>query len=188
MQSHTSDLQLCHALPGRSRFRISTIRRNPEAATRLEAWLARFSAVHSAHANPVTGTLLVYYSPQALAPPDLERQLRTVLADGLPPVPISGPPSPSVSESPVPSALRRFLGLTGVMGIVLARQFVFMLPVAQSAFSPLGLRTALASLPLLRSSFEHFREDRTVSLESFLGGTTLIAIAVGEAQTALEVL
>ena len=74
------------------------------------------------------------------------------------------------------------------MAVVLVRQFVFMLPVAQTAFSPLGLLTALASLPLLRSSVEHFRKDRTVSLESFLGGTTLIAIAVGEAETALEVL
>jgi cation-transporting P-type ATPase C len=60
--------------------------------------------------------------------------------------------------------------------------------VVHSALSPLGLLTVAASLPLLRRSIAQFREERRVSLESFLGATTLAAVAAGEATTALEVL
>jgi cation-transporting P-type ATPase C len=68
------------------------------------------------------------------------------------------------------------------------RELWFQLPVVHSALSPLGLLTVAASLPLLRRSIAQFREERRVSLESFLGATTLAAVAAGEATTALEVL
>jgi cation-transporting P-type ATPase C len=188
MLCHTVDVQLCHSLPGRTRFRVPAIKRNPEAAEQLAAWIATTDAVHAAQASAVTGSLLVAYDPAKLAPAQLAQQIQTALADGLSPVRVQRSPSAHTHESSDQSALWRFLGLTAVMGTVFIREVIFKVPVAQSALSPLGLLTAVASLPLLSRSLERFRAEGRISLESFLGGTTLAAVAVGEAATALEVL
>jgi cation-transporting P-type ATPase C len=188
MRPHTCDIQLCHSLPGRSRFRITAIKRDSAGAERLEAWVASCDAVYSAQASAVTGSILVTYDPVRLAQSELVRRIRTALTDDLPPLPAKRSLSVHVHESAEQGALWRFLGLTAVTGTLFVREFIFKLPVAQSALSPLGLLTALASLPLLRRSVERFSQEGRVSLESFLGGTTLAAVAVGEAATALEVL
>lgn len=188
MPLQASDIQLSHALPGRSRFRIAGIRRDPETAARLEAWVASLDTVRSVQASSVTGSLLVEYDPQGLPALELERQLRTALADGLPSVRPTQPVRLHTDESTVSATLWRFLGLTAAMGVVLVSELWFQLPVLQSALSPLGLLTVAASLPLLRWSIERFRQERSVSLESFLGATVVTAVAVGEAVTALEVL
>jgi cation-transporting P-type ATPase C len=188
MQLLSSEIQLCHSLPGRSRFRIAGIRHDPETAARLEAWVASLDAVRSAQASPVTGSLLVEYDPQGLPTLELERRLRTALADGLPAVRPTQSVRLHTAEPGVSAALWRFLGLTAVMGGILISELWFLFPVAQHALSPLGLLTAAASLPLLLRSLDRFRAERRVSLESFLGATVVAAVAVGEAVTALEVL
>ena len=175
MLCHTVDIQLYHSLPGRTRFRIGAIKRNPEAAERLASWIASTDAVHAAQASTVTGSLLVAYDPAKLAPAQLAQQIRTALADGLSPVLAQRAPSAHIHESSERGALWRFLGLTAVMGTVFIREVIFKVPVAQSALSPLGLLTTVASLPLLSRSLERFREEGRLSLESFLGGTTLAA-------------
>lgn len=188
MPLQVTDIELYHSLPGRSRFRIGSLKRHPETAARVEAWMANLDAVRSVSANAVTGSLLVEYDPQGLPLQELERRLNAALANGLSPVCATQPVRRHAEEHSVSAALWRFLGLTAVMGTVLARELWFQLPVLQSALSPLGLLTIGASLPLLQRSIERFRQEQNVSLESFLGTTTLVAVAAGEATTALEVL
>jgi cation-transporting P-type ATPase C len=188
MRRHATDIQLCHSLPDRSRFRIARLRRDPATAARLEAWVGSLDAIRSVRASAITGSLVVEYDWQRLPTAELERRLRTALAEGIPAVRPPQPVRQHADESTVSAALWRFLGLTAVIGVVLVRELWFQLPVVHSALSPLGLLTVAASLPLLRRSIAQFREERRVSLESFLGATTLAAVAAGEATTALEVL
>jgi cation-transporting P-type ATPase C len=188
MPSPFPDIHLHHSLPGRTRFRIGAIKRNLAAAEQLASWLTRADAVHWAQASAVTGSLLVAYDPAKLTPTQLVQQIQSALADGLSFTLPQRPLSAHTHESSDQSALWRFLGLTAVMGTVFIREVIFKLPVAQSVLSPLGLLTTVASLPLLSRSLERFREEGRLSLESFLGGTTLAAVVVGEAATALEVL
>ncbi|MCS6926268.1 MAG: cation-translocating P-type ATPase [Candidatus Binatia bacterium] len=188
MPSSSTNISLSHSLAGRTRFRISAIKQNSEAAERLAAWIATTDAVHAAQASAVTGSLLVTYDPAKLTPTQLVQQIQSALADGLSFTLSQHPPPAHTHESSDQSSLWRFLGLTAVMGTVFIREVIFKVPVAQSALSPLGLLAAVASVPLLSRSLERFREEGRLSLESFLGGTTLAAVAVGEAATALEVL
>lgn len=60
-------------------------------------------------------------------------------------------------------------------------------PLAQSFFSPLGLLTSLASLPQVVKGVRKIKEGR-VTLESFLGGSIILAAAAGEAKATLEIL
>jgi hypothetical protein len=94
MLCHTVDVQLCHSLPGRTRFRIGAIKRNPEAAERLASWIARTGAVHAAQASAITGSFLVAYDPAKLAPAQLAQQIQTALANGG----RSDPPHPHPAE------------------------------------------------------------------------------------------
>lgn len=59
--------------PGRLRFRQASVKRSPEMARRVEARLASLGGVRSATASPITGTVLVRYDEQAIAPKTLIR-------------------------------------------------------------------------------------------------------------------
>jgi Ca2+-transporting ATPase len=56
-------LEVLHAtVPGRIRFRCGELRRNPSLVSRFEHELLDYSHFKAVEANPVTGTLLVFYS------------------------------------------------------------------------------------------------------------------------------
>ena len=90
-------------------------------------------------------------------------------------------------EHPLRGPLRRFLGLTAVGALALWRTRVLGLTVGQGLFSPLGLVVAVASLPMLREGWRRGKEGK-LSLEGFLGGSIVLAAAMGQALTALEIL
>ena len=90
-------------------------------------------------------------------------------------------------QSELVSAKRRFFGLSALVAGVFVRTVVLGLPLAQALFSPLGVVTALAALPLVKAGAADMRQRR-VSLESFLGGSILVAVVAGEAMAALEIL
>jgi cation-transporting P-type ATPase C len=85
------------------------------------------------------------------------------------------------------SAKRRFAGLSVLSAGVFIGRVVLGVPLAQTLLSPLGVITAVAALPLLKAGLSDMRERR-ISLESFLGGSILAAVAAGEALAALEIL
>ena len=188
MTSPTLEISLSHSLPGRSRFHINAVRRKPEIARRLETAMQHCDAISSVQVSPVTGSILLTYNAAQLTPSGIKQLLQGAFTDDLSQPQHERASSVQTGELSIENALWRFLGLTAAMGGLLIRQFIFALPVAQGAFSPLGALTIAASLPLLRRSLSQFRQEQRVSLESFLGGTVIAAVAVGEAGTALEVL
>ncbi|MBC2745390.1 MAG: cadmium-translocating P-type ATPase, partial [Desulfosarcina sp.] len=85
------------------------------------------------------------------------------------------------------SALWHFVGMTLLVGMVFVREVILKRPLAQTLFSPLGMITSLAALPLVKKGFEKLKEGR-LTLESFLGGSIIAAVAACEAAAALEIL
>jgi ATP-binding cassette, subfamily B, bacterial len=59
-------LRLLSAIPGRERWEIQALRKNPPLAQTLENGLLSESGVLGARCNPVTGRVLVFYSPATL--------------------------------------------------------------------------------------------------------------------------
>ncbi|WP_084448428.1 heavy metal translocating P-type ATPase [Desulfovibrio inopinatus] len=90
-------------------------------------------------------------------------------------------------SSRVGRQLLRFLGLSGVLVFVAVRNVVVKAAVVESAFSPLGIITLAASLPLFRDSIHHAKEKR-FTLEGFLAAGCAAASLSGQALTALEIL
>jgi hypothetical protein len=59
-------LQILHAIPGRLRLKVGTLKDNPALADECQGRLARLWMVQQAVVNPVTGSVLVTYDPRLL--------------------------------------------------------------------------------------------------------------------------
>jgi len=66
---------LCHAIPGRLRVKVTAIRRAAEEADVLAYWLAKLPGIRKAQANPLTGSVILHYDPQATSPPAISKSV-----------------------------------------------------------------------------------------------------------------
>lgn len=62
----SGELRLLSAVRGRERWEVKAVKRRREVALALEEALLRYPGVLSVSANPVTGRVLVYYSPDVI--------------------------------------------------------------------------------------------------------------------------
>ncbi|MEL7564038.1 MAG: HMA2 domain-containing protein, partial [Dehalobacterium sp.] len=62
-----SIVEVVHHLPGRVRFKVSFLHRNPEAKLFLEKELGNLPGIIKAAANPITGSLLIYFDCASLS-------------------------------------------------------------------------------------------------------------------------
>jgi cation-transporting P-type ATPase C len=204
MMPKTKPIEIRHSLPGRTRFRIQELKRNPDLALQLEAALDRLDFVGFVRSNVKCASLVVAFTPGETKLAEIEDAIRGVLGqpapDGSGDLPKTGVPdcaSPlcecracEATRSgcnPVKGAFRRFAAISAVMGMVAVRTFAFGAVVGQTALSPLGLIAMGFSLPLFKQAWEQFR-SRRFTLEAFLGASCVAAVAAGEALTAFEVL
>jgi hypothetical protein len=76
-------VRLAHASPGRIRFKVEEIRNDPRRAREIEAKLRTVSGIQSAHANPLTGSLLLTYDEPALESMEMPFAVAQVLGISL---------------------------------------------------------------------------------------------------------
>lgn len=76
-------VRLAHASPGRIRLKVEDIKNDPQRAGEIEAKLRTVSGLHSAQANPVTGSLLLIYDERALESMELPFAVAHVLGISL---------------------------------------------------------------------------------------------------------
>jgi cation-transporting P-type ATPase C len=186
------EIRIQHAIAGRIRFKIPVIRFNADACRLYEARFAGMNGIRWAGANPNSASLIVSYDPGRISRREVMERLFAVTQDkrkrAVPHAPVLRPrPENDFRRDSLKSALQRFIGLSVLVGGVFFRELFLKRIFAQSLFSPLGLVTALAALPLIRSGWKKLKEGR-LSLESFLGGSVFAATLAGEAKAALEIL
>lgn len=88
----TSRLSVRHSgVPGRIRFSVVGLRRNPALKAAVEAAFNDLAGVRSASANPLTGNVLVHYDPHRWEGSDLMREAGRRLSG------VTGPRAPDVS-------------------------------------------------------------------------------------------
>jgi cation-transporting P-type ATPase C len=191
MKKTDKPLVLKHMVPGRARYRLAQLNRRSERREELVRMLAGTAGVRRTRVNLKCSTLVVRFDPQALTPQQLTRVLADFWRPGAASADPAGTAVPARLDKPPASELaaakRRFIGLSALAVGVFVRTIVLGLPIAQALFSPLGVITALAALPLVKTGLSDLRRGR-ISLESFLGGSILAAVAAGEALAALEIL
>ncbi len=180
-------VEIRHSIPNRIRFKIHLIRFDEKKSDRLTQKCKEIKGVLRARTNPGSASLVIRYNQEILSKRELVETVRGFFRQKIP-VPqkrINGQIEPGGNS--VSSALIRFVAMTILTGIVLVREVILKRPLAQTLFSPLGIVTAFFAWPLLKKGAENFK-DRRFTLESFLGGSIVAAIAAGETIAALEIL
>lgn len=178
--------EIRHAIPGRIRFRVRPMRGDQDLARTLEERMKALEGVIWSRTNLGCGSLIVGYRPETR----MEERLEAVLESPfLPPASLDACRVCSDADRPADSrrALRRFIGLGGIAGAAAAAERVMGVAVAQTLWSPLGVISLVAALPLVFRGVRDARSGRW-SLETFLGGAIVAATAAGQALAALEIL
>jgi manganese/zinc-transporting P-type ATPase C len=212
MDIKTDKFGIKSRIPGRLRLRVPAIRFSQARAGALQAKLSDEKIVLSAEARPKSGSLILLFDPHEveagtvlhLVSKALSGPLQTDLVKNLP-VPLN-----SVSSSghaacgldckvchPIPRTLKRrsltgrlveVAAITAFVGYTLIRRLLFKSPLPQGPLSIVAGVAMVAAIPLFRHALEDLRQGKAMSLFPFLAGTCVLAIVVGEAMTALEVI
>lgn len=173
-------LSIKHDIPSRMRFKVYPIRNNMQKSLNLENSAKEVTGIVSVVVNPLSASLIVNYDSSVI---DRKTLIKTVKEFFITqPEPVKKPKDISVKF-----ASYQFAGLSTVVGGLFVKEIILGAAVAQTLFSPLGIITALFAVPLLKRGYEHLKERR-FTLETFLGGSILVACAAGEAAAALEIL
>lgn len=180
----------CHAVPGRLRVKVEALRRDEAKAAALAHWLTLQEKIQEAEANSITGSLIVYYDGQGTYPQDLYPLIEQGVRD-LPKLLEETPPWRTrpmevrpEEEGIIARGLARVAAITGFLGLNFLKSLVWGAP-----FSPAVITGAaiVASFPLWRRALGDFVKYRFIGLNPLLSTASMLAIATGEAMTALEV-
>lgn len=191
-------LTIRHAIPGRLRLNSQGLRSQIEQCAGLERFLKAQEGCVSVQVKPVTGSIIIVSNPatgQAKIIESVKSWLEKPISEQL-------MPSPEVSscllecasckrEHSHPSFLGQIAGLLLLsiyVGYAFVRRVFFKSPVSEAALSLTSVVAVAGAWPLLRQAWQDLKEGRHKSLFPFLAATCFLAIFLGEAMTALEVI
>lgn len=180
----SSEPLLRSAIPGRERWQIASLQRQPRYAAAVERELAAFPSLAHAYANPVTGRLLVHYD--AATPP---REMRDSIDAALAAAPMQYDElaawrqvwprgySRSVEDRAVAKATARFAIAGGIFGGLLVKRLIW--GAGSLAGSPLlitigTVSAVISGYDLLRKGF-----DRLFTSTPITGGDVLEGVSLG---------
>lgn len=212
MLRERNKFKIRHHISGRLRLRVPAIRFSQERGGALQNWLCAQPGVVSAEARPRSGSVILLFDPHEveagavldLVSKALSGALRPTLFKALPAslnsVPLSDHAACGLECKvchPIPRTLKRrsltgrlveVVAITAFVGYTLIRRLVFKLPLSQGPLSLVAGVALVAAIPLFRHALEDLRQGKAMSLFPFLAGTCVLAIGLGEAMTALEVI
>jgi heavy metal translocating P-type ATPase len=155
-------IDLVHALADRVRLRVSHT--DPDAPSRLAAWLENVPGVVRANASPASQSVLVTIDPERLTPHGLLAAARASQEKDW----------PKAQPAPRPNGLRVVLASTAVLGATMSG--VLPVPVA-------GAAAALTAIPSAKRAIQAAKEKR-VSVDLLDLAAVGISIGTGQPGTA----
>ncbi len=175
--------EVCHAIPGRLRLKISLRREEGSLLRDLQQYLLEQKAIFSVERRVKSNSLVIRYYPKKITQPAVLSEVKGFFK-------VKGLTIPARRGSPksLRGSMARFLGLTACMGYVFIKKVLLKQAIAQGPFSVLGLVAGLSSLSILKSGLTERKDKPGISLETFIGGAALAAVGAGEALAALQVL
>jgi cation-transporting P-type ATPase C len=206
-------LKIKSKLPGRIRYAMrNMLWRQPERAAATERALATASQVHSAVANPLTGSLLIYYDPQ-LTNLELERVVLQALASfsepwngsgALPEQKLQDSDRAAVpaqhasdghghdhsSESPQWELRNLFIGgsvLAGLLAVNLVPGLGF-LAAHPLTFAVTSLATLVSGYSFFSGAWDSLTNRGNLTTDTLVSSATIASLALGESGTALIVI
>jgi len=191
-----SDVRVCHFTRGRIRLRA--FRMTEEDAGLLRDRLTRLDRLRDVDIRPLTGSIILHYVPGHSDPRELVRSVAKELRSFRPTHPKKAlsraarrdEPARGLSLSTVPFFFQLvvLLFVTGFLTFALIRKFLLKSPLSETPFSITGGAALISALPLLTHTVRETRVRRGFNIYLFLSGACLMAIFMGEALTAMEIL
>jgi cation-transporting P-type ATPase C len=192
MEAASQKFLLCHAIPSRLRVKVEDIHHEEKAAAALEHWLTTQVGVQEATANPVTGSIVLHYDHEVTPVQtvfDLLEEGITKLPQLLEAVPWPCPrpllQREARGELALKLGLAKVIGLTGFLGWNLISFFFLGSPVSPAVLTGAAV---IGALPLWRRAVNDLLDLKFLGLNPLLGTAAVLAVATGEALTALEVI
>ncbi len=183
-------LKIQHSIKGRTRFKYSLIKNNPPLAAGIERNLSDQEGVLSVRCNISGSSIIIKYNPDALNNNALLKLIRHAEPYD---VEIVNSACDScfhknVTDNHLQEKSLEFVGLSIVTAGVFIRSKIMKAVIGQSLFSPLGIIGALFSIPLIKRAVDDIKQNKKITLNTFLAGGIAAALLGGEAETALEIL
>ena len=175
-------LELRHEISTRLRFKIKSLKFNRPAAEKISDFMVGWDGITTVKVNPKSSSLTIRFDPLKTTKDAIIEKLMSFPEFKSKKSALTGP-----KENSVKYHLVRFAGLSAVTAAVFVKEVVIGSAIAQGLFTPLGIITSLAAVPLFKDTLASLREKR-FTLESFLGASIIAACAAGEATAALEIL
>jgi len=189
-----------HSVPGRLRVKIKALRESSEYRQTLAKELHQLPHLKKVQIRSLTGSVILFYDPALVQ----TEQLIELIVRALPG---NSANLPTVNESPYLSPMHRYcapsfvlssllspgrllnvVALSGTLAYSLARRFVVKLSVAQNPTSFTGVVASVGTLSLAWQSVMDMRGKKRFGLYPFLSIASALAVLMGEALTAVEVL
>lgn len=191
-------IKTCHRIPGRLRLRLTPLAWNAPLAARLTRQLGTLEGVLEVRCNPACAALILHYREGLLDEAELQSRILELLRE-----PLDGGELylSSIQCQGCQRALRkdcgplvwtgRILGfglLCGFFGYALIREHLLKRPLSSAPLSLTGAVALIGALPLLRDAWHDMLVEKRLTIHQFLVVSLALAILVGEAMTAFEII
>ena len=184
MKKQHKKARIKHSIPGRIRYKIPELKKNSILCATIKDGLECFDTIKQIRTNEKCASLIIYYNTDIISPENLSNMVSELLT-------AHTKKNCSIKNKcncpQVNNALKYFSFISAVGGAVLVSESMMGLTVAQNLFSPLGLVTVLAAIPLIKEAIKNVRAKK-FGLEGILAGGIIAAVVAGEAMTAFEIM
>lgn len=191
-------LTICHAIAGRVRLNSRELRGQAGRCAGLERFLKNQEGCITVRVKPVTGSIIIVFDPATGQDELIEvvthwigKSRSEQVLSSLEPSSCSLECASCKRDHGHPSLIKQVAGLVLLsiyVGYAFVRRVFFKSPVSESALSLTSVVAVAGAWPLLKHAWQDLKRGRHKSLFPFLAATCFLAIFLGEAMTALEVI
>lgn len=192
-------LVICHSVPGRLRMKAELLKESSEARQALQSLLSQVEHLKKVEIRLLTGSIVLFYDCSKLHAERLIELTARALQQDSGALPIETRPSllslktiRSASNQVVsvlsPGSLWNFASLSAVLAYRMGRNLVSGASFPQNLPALTGAVAIIGTASLAWRSIEDIRKRGRGGLNPFLAAACGLAIFVGEALTAMEIL
>ncbi len=189
-----------HSTSGRLRLQYPPMRKSEKLTAEVSGKLKEIKFVTQIDIRPTTGSLIVLYNPRETSPAQLleaiyehlglerlpdEETFEETRLDHSHVIPVRPPRRSALYFWSYVSGAAL---LSGFLLYAFIRRVFFKSVISQAPFGVAGILAILTTLPLLHKAFVDLKEGKRAGLFAFLSAGCLVAIGVGQAMTALEII
>lgn len=190
-QQCKSEIKIRHQSKGRLRITVVLLKNRSAMQQEWLKYCASINGVNKIRDNMKCCSTALVYDMSVISEgsliSELDAFLFTLMAKYCPEVGTSCCVK-KVSTSSHSGSMWRFAAASAVSAVTFIGSHILKIAFAETFFSPLGIAVSLLTIPLIRKAIRDSAKEKKLNLHTFLGASCLLAVFMGEALTALEIL